>query len=74
MFIKQKKQAVRYRKFESRDAIFRLRKFIPKNSRHYTYRGSLTHPPCFSHVIWSVFEDPLDISTEQVKKREKKSM
>jgi len=32
---------------------------------YYTYRGSLTIPPCFPHVIWSVFEKPLQISQEQ---------
>ena len=36
---------------------------------YYRYRGSLTTPPCYESVIWTVFEKPIPISSRQVKHR-----
>lgn len=33
---------------------------------YYRYDGSLTTPPCYESVIWSVVLKPLDISREQL--------
>ena len=34
---------------------------------YYRYSGSLTTPPCYESVVWSVFVDAaIDISEEQV--------
>ncbi|CAL8127579.1 unnamed protein product [Orchesella dallaii] len=54
------------RGYVSSDPFFRLIDFIPKtNSKFYTYRGSLSWPPCFGYVIWSVYEQRLYISKRQ---------
>ena len=36
---------------------------------YYRYHGSLTTPPCYESVIWTVFENPIPISSRQVKHR-----
>jgi len=34
--------------------------------RYYRYDGSLTTPPCYESVIWSVLLDPLKLSLQQL--------
>jgi carbonic anhydrase len=41
--------------------------FLPANSAYFTYRGSLTTPPCTEGVTWFVLKTPITISAEQVK-------
>ena len=36
------------------------------NGDYYRYDGSLTTPPCYQSVIWTVFDEPLTISANQV--------
>ncbi|ODM88785.1 Nacrein-like protein, partial [Orchesella cincta] len=54
------------RGYVSVDPVFRFIDFIPKTkSKFYTYRGSLSWPPCFGYVIWSVYQQRLYISKRQ---------
>jgi carbonic anhydrase len=34
--------------------------------RYYRYDGSLTTPPCYESVVWSVVDEPIRISVEQL--------
>ncbi|NXC51413.1 CAH15 anhydrase, partial [Penelope pileata] len=48
---------------------FRLGTLLPRAghlSRYYRYQGSLTTPDCSEAVVWTVFEEPVDIGQEQV--------
>ncbi|CAN7951672.1 unnamed protein product, partial [Ixodes pacificus] len=46
----------------------RLSGFLsPNTSAFYTYRGSLTMPPCSEAVTWTVFDRLLDVREEQVR-------
>lgn len=48
---------------------FRLSTLLPRAgrlSRYYRYQGSLTTPDCSEVVIWTVFEEPVEIGREQV--------
>lgn len=33
---------------------------------YYTYRGSLTTPPCYESVVWMDFKEPIPLSHQQV--------
>jgi carbonic anhydrase len=39
---------------------------LPSGRKYYTFRGSLTTPPCSEHVRWFVLKSPASISTEQL--------
>lgn len=40
---------------------------LPEHSRHFSYSGSLTTPPCTEGVQWIILEDPVKISEEDVR-------
>ena len=42
--------------------------FLPADKSFYTYSGSLTTYPCTEGVTWLVFEQPMMVSTDDVKK------
>uniref|UniRef100_A0A8B9SYE7 Carbonic anhydrase 14 n=1 Tax=Anas platyrhynchos TaxID=8839 RepID=A0A8B9SYE7_ANAPL len=47
---------------------FSLRGLLPQRlDRYYRYNGSLTTPPCFQSVLWSVFQQPVLLSRAQVR-------
>ncbi|HEX8811262.1 MAG TPA: carbonic anhydrase family protein, partial [Terracidiphilus sp.] len=39
---------------------------LPRDTSYYTYRGSLTAPPCSEGVTWFVLKTAVDISREQI--------
>lgn len=41
--------------------------FLPVNKSHYQYKGSLTTPPCSESVNWFVMQQPVTVTTEQLK-------
>uniref|UniRef100_A0A8C0HJA7 Alpha-carbonic anhydrase domain-containing protein n=1 Tax=Buteo japonicus TaxID=224669 RepID=A0A8C0HJA7_9AVES len=48
---------------------FRLSTLLPRAgqlSGYYRYQGSLTTPDCSEVVVWTVFEEPVEIGREQV--------
>ena len=46
---------------------FALSDLLPRNSTsYYRYYGSLTTPPCYETVIWTIFTERIEISQEQV--------
>ena len=48
---------------------FDLKSIFPSNTKdYYSYRGSLTTPPCTETVNWTVFKQPIILSLNQVLK------
>lgn len=45
-----------------------LTSIFPGNRDYYSYKGSLTTPPCTENVNWIIFKDPIVISLEEVLK------
>lgn len=46
---------------------FNAENLLPKSRRVYRYSGSLTTPPCTESVSWSLFAEPIELSSEQIK-------
>ncbi|NXY37839.1 CAH14 anhydrase, partial [Pomatorhinus ruficollis] len=46
---------------------FSIRDLLPAHlDRYYRYNGSLTTPPCFQSVLWTLFPQPVHISQAQL--------
>ncbi|XP_028678875.1 carbonic anhydrase 12 isoform X1 [Erpetoichthys calabaricus] len=46
---------------------FDIRDLLPeKLNEYYRYDGSLTTPPCYPSVLWTIFRQPVEISSEQL--------
>lgn len=43
-----------------------LLEVLPEEKDVYLYRGSLTTPPCTEGVVWILFEEPIDMSSQQI--------
>ncbi len=41
---------------------------FPSDKKYYTYTGSLTTPPCSQGIDWIIIKEPMEISSEQIKK------
>lgn len=40
---------------------------LPENLAHFfRYEGSLTTPPCYESILWTVFDTPITLSLNQV--------
>jgi carbonic anhydrase len=39
---------------------------LPANRAYYTYRGSLTTPPCTEGVTWFILKTPIEASNDQI--------
>ncbi|XP_034554534.1 carbonic anhydrase 14 [Notolabrus celidotus] len=50
---------------------FDIKSLLPSDlGRYYRYNGSLTTPPCYQSVIWSVFHERVQISKAQLLRME----
>ncbi|XP_067096022.1 carbonic anhydrase 6-like [Osmerus mordax] len=48
-----------------------VRSMLPENLNHYfRYQGSLTTPPCDESILWTVFDTPITLSHNQIRKLE----
>nr|XP_057941242.1 uncharacterized protein LOC131137376 isoform X4 [Doryrhamphus excisus] len=48
-----------------------VRSMLPENMNHFfRYQGSLTTPPCYESILWTVFDTPITLSHNQIRKLE----
>jgi carbonic anhydrase len=40
---------------------------LPANPGYYRYTGSLTTPPCSQGIVWTVLQQPIEASPEQIR-------
>jgi carbonic anhydrase len=41
---------------------------LPRNGGYFRYMGSLTTPPCSEGLTWTVHQEPVEASVEQIQK------
>ena len=47
-----------------------VRSMLPENLNHFfRYEGSLTTPPCYESILWTVFDTPITLSHNQVQRK-----
>uniref|UniRef100_A0A670YS24 Carbonic anhydrase n=2 Tax=Pseudonaja textilis TaxID=8673 RepID=A0A670YS24_PSETE len=64
--------SILYAEQEVTVAPFSVRELLPAHLGHYyRYSGSLTTPPCYQSVLWTVFRQPARISATQLEKLQK---
>ncbi|KAM4734665.1 carbonic anhydrase 12 [Anableps anableps] len=57
---------VKHKDFKVQIPGFNIRALLPTRlDEYYRYDGSLTTPPCFPSVLWTVFRNPVTISQNQ---------
>ncbi|XP_070618268.1 carbonic anhydrase 12 [Erythrolamprus reginae] len=60
-------QHVKYKDQETIVPGFNVRDLLPEGlDDYYRYEGSLTTPPCYPSVLWTVFRKPVELSAEQL--------
>ncbi|XP_053450909.1 carbonic anhydrase 12 isoform X2 [Nycticebus coucang] len=60
-------QHVKYKGQEVSVPGFNIEELLPERpAEYYRYKGSLTTPPCYPTVTWTVFRNPVQISQEQL--------
>ncbi|XP_054421287.1 carbonic anhydrase 12 [Pteronotus mesoamericanus] len=60
-------QDVKYKGQEVHIPAFSIEELLPERpEEYYRYKGSLTTPPCYPTVLWTVFRNPVQISQEQL--------
>ncbi|XP_027026552.2 carbonic anhydrase 6 [Tachysurus fulvidraco] len=48
-----------------------VRSMLPENfANFFRYEGSLTTPPCYESILWTVFDTPITLSHNQIRKLE----
>ncbi|XP_055048985.2 carbonic anhydrase 12 isoform X1 [Misgurnus anguillicaudatus] len=59
-------EGIKYKDQKIQVPAFNVRELLPDTlNEYYRYDGSLTTPPCFPSVLWTVFRKPVTISHEQ---------
>ncbi|NXS12291.1 CAH14 anhydrase, partial [Neodrepanis coruscans] len=59
--------SIRYAGQKTSIPSFSVRELLPPRlDRYYRYNGSLTTPPCYQSVLWTLFPQPVSISREQL--------
>ncbi|XP_066524525.1 carbonic anhydrase 12 isoform X2 [Hoplias malabaricus] len=59
-------KGIKYRDQKVQVPAFNIRELLPPRlDEYYRYDGSLTTPPCFPSVLWTVFRQPVTISLRQ---------
>ncbi|XP_051548127.1 uncharacterized protein LOC127437324 [Myxocyprinus asiaticus] len=57
---------IKYRDQKIQVPAFNIRELLPARlDEYYRYDGSLTTPPCYPSVLWTVFRKPVTISRKQ---------
>ncbi|XP_054858166.1 carbonic anhydrase 12 isoform X2 [Eublepharis macularius] len=60
-------QNVKYKDQETSISAFNVQELLPDRlDEYYRYEGSLTTPPCYPSVLWTVFRKPVQVSQEQL--------
>ncbi|XP_054633422.1 carbonic anhydrase 12 isoform X2 [Dunckerocampus dactyliophorus] len=59
---------IKYKDTKTKISAFNIRELMPSNLKDfYRYDGSLTVPPCYPSVLWTVFRNHVTISKAQYK-------
>ncbi|KAL1782513.1 carbonic anhydrase 12 isoform X1 [Sigmodon hispidus] len=60
-------QHVKYKGQQALIPGFNIEELLPESPHeYYRYEGSLTTPPCYPTVLWTVFRNPVQISQDQL--------